>query len=108
MPRLPLAPISTAEEVRPAAPMSWIAIDGAGRHQFEAGFEQQLLGEGVADLNGRALLLGVGLEGGGSHGRAMDAVAPGLGAEIDDRIADAGGRRIEDRSVLARCRPPSH
>ena len=25
-PRSPLAPISTAEQVRPAAPMSWIAI----------------------------------------------------------------------------------
>ncbi len=25
MPRSPLAPISTAEEVRPAAPMSWMA-----------------------------------------------------------------------------------
>ncbi len=26
MPRLPLAPISTAEDVSPAAPMSWMAI----------------------------------------------------------------------------------
>ena len=26
MPRSPLAPISTADEVRPAAPMSWMAI----------------------------------------------------------------------------------
>jgi hypothetical protein len=33
--------------------------DGVGRHQFEAGLEQQLLGEGVADLHGRALLLAV-------------------------------------------------
>ena len=26
----------------------------------------------------------------------MDAVAPGLGADIDDGIADAGGLRVED------------
>jgi hypothetical protein len=26
----------------------------------------------------------------------VDAVAAGLGAEIDDRHADAGGRRVED------------
>ncbi len=31
--------------------------DGAGLHQFEAGLQQQLLGEGVADLHGGALLL---------------------------------------------------
>ena len=30
--------------------------DGVGRHQFEAGLEQQLLGERIADLHGRALL----------------------------------------------------
>ena len=40
MPRSPLAPISTAEQVRPAAPMSWMAMTAPRRHQFEAGFEQ--------------------------------------------------------------------
>ena len=65
-------------------------------HDLEAGLEQQLLGERIADLHGRALLLGVVVELGRRHGGAVDAVAAGLGAEIDDRHADAGGRRVED------------
>ena len=69
----------------------------AGGHQLEAGFEQQLLGERIADLDGRAPLFGVRLEGRRRHARAVDAVAPGLRAEIDDRIADARRRRGEDR-----------
>ena len=71
--------------------------DGARGHQLQTGFEQQLFGEGIADLNGRALLLGAGLEGGRSHRRAMDAVAAGLGAEINDRISDACRLGVEDR-----------
>ena len=85
MPRSPLAPISTAEQVRPAAPMSWMAMTAPVCHQLEAGFQQQLFGEGVADLHGRALLLDVVVEFGRRHGGAVDAVAAGLGAEIDDR-----------------------
>ena len=65
--------------------------DGAGRHQLEAGFEQAFFGEGIADLHGRALLLDVVVELGRRHGGAADAVAAGLGAEIDDRQADALG-----------------
>ena len=34
--RSPLPAISTDEEVRPAAPMSWMRGDGAGGHQLEA------------------------------------------------------------------------
>ena len=70
--------------------------DGVGRHQLEAGFQQQLLDERVADLHRRALALAVLVEFGRGHGGAMDAVATGLGADIDHRIADAGGGRIED------------
>ncbi len=70
--------------------------DGAGLHQLEAGFQQQLLCERVADLHGGALFLGVGLKGGGRHGGAVDAVAAGLGAEIDDRVTDAGRLGGED------------
>ena len=70
---------------------------GAGRHQLETGLQQQLLGERIADLNGRALLLGAGFERGRGHRRAMDAVAAGLGAEVDDRVSDAGRLGIEDR-----------
>ena len=75
--------------------------DRVGRHQLEAGFDQQFLGERVADLHGRALLVAVLGEVGAGHGRAVDAVAAGLGADIDDRIADAGGGRIEN---LVGCR----
>ena len=70
--------------------------DRVGRHQLEAGLDQQFLGERVADLDGRALLLAVLVEVGAGHGRAVDAVAAGLRADIDDRIADAGRGRIED------------
>jgi hypothetical protein len=60
--------------------------DRVGRHQLKAGLDQQLLGEGVADLYGRALFFGVFTKLGGSHCRAVDAVAAGLGADIDDGL----------------------
>ncbi len=107
MPRSPLAPISTAEQVRPAAPMSWMAMTARWRHQLEACFEQQHFSvEGVADLNGRALLLDLVVEFGRGHGRAADAVAAGLGAEIDDRQADALASRGRSRCSW-RCRRQS-
>ena len=70
--------------------------DGVRRHQFEAGLDQQLFRERIADLHGWALGIGVFFEIGAGHGGAVDPVAPGLGADIDDRIADAGGGRIEN------------
>ena len=74
-------------------------LDGDDRvrsHQFEARFDQQFLGERVADLDGWALLLAILGEIGAGHGRAVDSVAAGLGADIDDRIADARGGRVEN------------
>ena len=65
-------------------------------HQLEAGFEQQLLGEGIADLHGRALLVRRLVELCRGHGGAVNAVAPGLRADIDHRQADALRRRLED------------
>ncbi len=65
-------------------------------HDLEAGFEQKLFGERIADLHGRALLLGVLVELGRRHAGAVNAVAAGLGAEIDDRHADARCRRVEN------------
>ena len=91
MPRSPLAPISTAEQVRPAAPMSWMAMTAPDAISSRQASQQAFLGEGVADLHGRALLLDLVVELGRRHGRAADAVAAGLGAEIDDRQADALG-----------------
>ncbi len=69
-------------------------------HQFEARLDQQFLGEGVADLDGRALRFRILAEIGRGHRRAVDAVAAGLGADIDDRIADPARGRIEDLVLL--------
>ena len=74
--------------------------DGAGLHQLQAGFQQALFGEGIADLHGRALLLDGVVEFGRGHGGAADAVATGLGTEIDDGQADALGFRQEDAVAL--------
>ena len=72
------------------------AEDGAGGHGFEAGFEEELLHEGVAHLDVGALLLGAFGELFARHGGAVDAVAAGLGADVDDGVADAGGLGVED------------
>jgi hypothetical protein len=76
--------------------MSWMAMTAPVCHQLEAGFQQAFFGERVADLNGRALFLDGVVELGRGHGRAADAVAAGLGAEIDHRQADALGFGVED------------
>ncbi len=47
-------------------------------------------------MNGRPFRLQILAELRRRHGGAVDAVASGLGADIDHRIADAGGRRIEN------------
>ncbi len=78
--------------------------DRARRHQLEAGLHQAFLGERVADLHGGAFFLDGVVELGTRHRGAADAVAPGLGAEVDDRHADAGGRRIEDRVGIGEAR----
>ena len=70
--------------------------DRVGLHQFEAGLDQQFFGERVADLHGRPLFAGVAAKLGRGHCRTVNAVAPGLGADIDDRVTRSGGGRIED------------
>ncbi len=80
--------------------------DRVALHQFEAGLDQELLGERVADLHGRALLAGIAAELGRGHRRAVDAVAPGLGADIDDEVSRPRRGRIED-AVGAR-EPDAH
>ena len=104
MPTPPLPAISTDELVRPGGAHVLDRDDGVGRHQLQAGLDQQLLGERVADLHGRALLLGIGGELGRGHGGAMDAVAAGLGADIDHRIADARRRRLRKMRSVGQCR----
>ena len=67
-----------------------------GLHDLEAGFQQQLFREGIADLHGRPLLGAVVVEFRRRHRGAVNAVAAGLGTEIDDRHVDAGGRGIKN------------
>ncbi len=76
----------------------------AGLHGFEAGLEEELLEEGVAHLHVGALLLGAFGELFGGHGGAVDAVASGLCAYVDDRVADAGGLSVEDLVECGRGR----
>ena len=72
------------------------ADDGAGLHRFQARLQQQLLHERVADLDVGPLLLGAFLELFAGHGRAVDAVAASLGADINHGIARAAGLGVED------------
>ena len=65
-------------------------------HQFQTGFDQQFLGEWIADLHGRPLFAGIGTELGGGHRRAMNAVAPGLGPDIDHKVPRPRGGRVEN------------
>jgi hypothetical protein len=59
--------------------------------------DEELLGERVADLDGGALLVtGLVELGGREEAGAVDAVAARLRADVDHRVADAGGARAED------------
>ena len=69
-------------------------------HQFQAGFDQQFFGERVAHLHGRAFFFAVLVKFGAGHGGTVDAVASGLGTDIDHRITDAGSGRIKNLVCL--------
>ncbi len=74
-------------------------LDGGHRaagHQLQRRLDQQLLGEGVAHLDRGAFLVAVLVELGRGHGGPVDAVAPGLGAEIDHRQVRPRGGGVED------------
>ena len=64
--------------------------DRSGGHGFETGLEQELLEKRIAhlDVGPLPLRLLCELRGGQQRG-AVNAVAPGLGADVDDRIAFA-------------------
>ena len=67
--------------------------------QFDAGLEQQLLHERIADLHGGAAVLGGVVQLHRGEGRAVDAVAAGVGADEHERVADAarrGGEQVLD------------
>ena len=89
--------ISNDEQVRPAAPMSWMPTITPRPHRLEARLDQTLLGEGIADLHGRPLRVGALVElGGGEQAGAVDAVAAGLRAGVDHRVAEPRGLPEED------------
>jgi hypothetical protein len=77
----------------PAPPRDPISVV---EHHFEARLEQQLLHERIADLHRRSLLGALVVELGRGHGRAVDAVASGLGADVIDGIADARCHSFDD------------
>ena len=72
------------------------ADERVGLHHLEAGLEQQLLHERIADLHRRALLRRLLVELGRRHRRAVDAVAAGLRADVVDGVADAGRDALDD------------
>jgi len=74
--------------------------DGVFRHELQAGFQQELLGERVAHLHGGPFLLRRVVELRGRHGGAVNAVAAGLGAHIDHGEADALRGGLEDAASV--------
>ena len=75
------------------------AGDEAGGEDLERALDEQLLHEGVADLDARPLGGTIRVEGlGRQHGDAADAVAAGAGAVQDDLVA--GARRLGEVQVL--------
>ena len=104
MPVPPRPAISTDDLVSPAAPMSWIATRRSPLHQLEARFEQELLGERIADLHGRALALRLGVElRRREQARAVDAVAAGREPTYMTGLPTPSPRR--ERSGRARTTP---
>ena len=72
------------------------ADDGAGLHGFEAGFEQELFEERIADLHIGPLGFGGFAEFFAGHGGAVNAVAPGLRSDVNHGIAFARGLGVEN------------
>ena len=71
----------------------------AGLHRLQAGLQQQLLQEGIADLHVGPLGFGLLAELLAGHGGAVNAVAPGLGADVNHGIARA--RRLGIENLIA-------
>ena len=99
MPTPPRDPVSRRRAGQARGAHVLHADAGIGRHDLEAGLEQQLLHERIADLHGRALLRRLLVELGRRHRRAVDAVAARLGADVVDGIADAARAALDERIV---------
>ena len=96
MPRAALARHLDAGRGKPGRAHILDRHDRVGRHQFETGLDQQLFGKRIADLDGRALFVRILVEFSAGHGRAVNPVASGLAADIDDRIAEPSGGGVKD------------
>ena len=93
MPTPPRAAVSLVAQREAGAAEVLDADDEAGVEQREAGLDQALLLERIADLHGRAAWPSLALveAGRGEHAHAADAVAPGRRAEQHGQVADARG-----------------
>ncbi len=92
-PTPPLAAISLAALVRPAAPRSCRATKQPRRAELEAAVHQLALGERVAHLHRRALVLVLVQLGRRQHAGAADAVAAGAVADQHQARCRGPGRR---------------
>ena len=72
------------------------AYDCAGLHGFKAGFKEEFLHEGVADLDVGTLGLSAFVELFTGHGCAVDAVTAGFCADVDDGVAGAARLSVKD------------
>src|SRR5262249_44622435 len=67
-----------------------------GPHHLEARLEEELFHERIADLHGRTFFGRLVVEFGRGHGRAVDAVASGLRADVVHGVADARRDALDD------------
>ena len=65
-------------------------------HRLQARLEQDLLREGIAHLYRGPLRLALGVEGLRRHRGAVNAIAAGTAARVENRVAGAGSRGGED------------
>src|SRR5271168_2410585 len=90
MPTPPLPAISTEELVSPAAPISWIAtIASVAINSRQASISS-------FSVNGSPTWTVGRFSPRASAPNSAEAIAPGLGADIDDEISRAGRGRIKD------------
>jgi len=86
MPVPPREAISVVEQVSPAAPCPE-SPRPRRLHRFRGRLKQQLLHEGIADLNVRAVSVIHREFGGGEQRGAVNSIAPFFGANVDHGIA---------------------
>ncbi len=92
MPPSPADASSDVAHERPAPPRSWMPATRCGGEDLERALDEQLLHEGVPDLDARTLGGTIRVEGlGCQHGDTADAVAAGAGAVEDDPVARTRG-----------------